>query len=282
MFTTNQEYDRQELLDFVGSKQLRSGIIWGDLQPNCVIVTSGGSYGKHSGYKDQKDNDGSWRYIGQGSTGDQNIEHKANSLLAKKERNVLLFSTKDPSSKEIKQRGNRRKRYTFVGCFDVLSYEFVNGEDQRRNDKLIQFYLVPSDNVFNHDNVEHSVMELDLSLQELRQQIKEGVTEYKTHKTTIKEYKQRSAQVKAYALKRAKGKCERCGKPAPFLTAFGEPFLEVHHIQKLADDGPDLPENVCAICPNCHREAHYGGLHQEIKTELTKLIREKEEKLTKQ
>ncbi|MFC1652495.1 HNH endonuclease [Planctomycetota bacterium] len=36
-------------------------------------------------------------------------------------------------------------------------------------------------------------------------------------------------------------------------------FLEVHHLFRLADDGPDIPDNVAAICPNCHRELHYGA-----------------------
>lgn len=28
---------------------------------------------------------------------------------------------------------------------------------------------------------------------------------------------------------------------------------------RLADDGPDLPSNVAALCPNCHRRAHYAS-----------------------
>jgi 5-methylcytosine-specific restriction protein A len=30
-------------------------------------------------------------------------------------------------------------------------------------------------------------------------------------------------------------------------------------MQRLADDGPDSPENVAAVCPNCHRRAHYSS-----------------------
>ena len=36
------------------------------------------------------------------------------------------------------------------------------------------------------------------------------------------------------------------------------PYLEVHHIIRLADDGDDSVENAIALCPNCHREAHFG------------------------
>jgi len=37
-----------------------------------------------------------------------------------------------------------------------------------------------------------------------------------------------------------------------------------------------LPENVAAICPNCHKEAHYGLEKEKIKEDLSKSISEKE------
>ena len=36
----------------------------------------------------------------------------------------------------------------------------------------------------------------------------------------------------------------------------GSPYLEPHHITRLADNGPDHPAKVIALCPNCHRKAH--------------------------
>ena len=60
------------------------------------------------------------------------------------------------------------------------------------------------------------------------------------------------------ALARSQGKCEGCNNPAPFLTSRGVPFLEVHHLYRLTDGGPDLIEYVVALCPNCHRRIHYG------------------------
>ena len=77
MFVKGQEYDRQELLDFVGSKQNQSGIIWGNKEPGCVIVTSGGKHSDSVGYGDTKKLDGSWNYIGQGSNGHQREENFA-------------------------------------------------------------------------------------------------------------------------------------------------------------------------------------------------------------
>lgn len=57
---------------------------------------------------------------------------------------------------------------------------------------------------------------------------------------------------------RAEGQCEACGKPAPFRDSAANPFLEVHHVRPLADGGPDRDDNAIAVCPNCHRELHYG------------------------
>ncbi|WP_256325004.1 HNH endonuclease signature motif containing protein [Nitrosomonas sp. Nm132] len=38
----------------------------------------------------------------------------------------------------------------------------------------------------------------------------------------------------------------------------GSPYLEVHHKIPLAFGGEDTVVNAIALCPNCHREAHYG------------------------
>ncbi len=68
----------------------------------------------------------------------------------------------------------------------------------------------------------------------------------------------RNPDVVAEVLKRAKGKCERCGARAPFLRKDGRPYLEVHHLVPLACGGDDTVKNAQAQCPNCHREAHFG------------------------
>ncbi|PYR06894.1 MAG: HNH endonuclease, partial [Acidobacteria bacterium] len=71
-------------------------------------------------------------------------------------------------------------------------------------------------------------------------------------------YRARSRAIHRYVLCRAEGTCEACGVPAPFTAALGSPYLEPHHIKRLADDGPDHPARVIALCPNCHRRAHYA------------------------
>lgn len=70
----------------------------------------------------------------------------------------------------------------------------------------------------------------------------------------------RNPDVIAEVLERAKGICEQCAKPAPFIRRTNRtPYLEVHHRKQLADGGEDTVENAIALCPNCHREMHYGA-----------------------
>lgn len=69
----------------------------------------------------------------------------------------------------------------------------------------------------------------------------------------------RNPDVVAEALSRSKGCCEHCEKEAPFLRISDSTYyLEVHHILPLSRGGKDNLENVIALCPNCHRHAHFG------------------------
>lgn len=69
----------------------------------------------------------------------------------------------------------------------------------------------------------------------------------------------RDPDVVAEVLARANGTCEGCGAIGPFIgNAKGEPYLEVHHIVPLAENGDDIVDNAVALCPNCHRHRHFG------------------------
>jgi 5-methylcytosine-specific restriction protein A len=72
--------------------------------------------------------------------------------------------------------------------------------------------------------------------------------------------------VKAEVLERANGKCEFCLQNAPFTkVADGTPFLEVHYIKWLSKEGKDTVDNAIALCPNCHKGAHFGNYKIERK-----------------
>lgn len=84
-----------------------------------------------------------------------------------------------------------------------------------------------------------------------------------TSVSSVSQY-QRDPLVRAWVLKEARGVCECCEEPAPFDGVDGLPFLEVHHVRKLAENGPDIPSNAVAVCPNCHRALHYGVHAKEL------------------
>lgn len=88
----------------------------------------------------------------------------------------------------------------------------------------------------------------------------------------------RSEAVKEYVLKRSGGSCEGCGRDAPFLTKWGRPYLEPHHVRRVADGGPDHPGWVTALCPNCHRRVHHGQDGEAYNAQLISRLREIEER----
>lgn len=109
---------------------------------------------------------------------------------------------------------------------------------------------------------DEELAEVDAALK-LNPEVRNAAAEKATGKprktVTSVVYYYRNRYVAAEALARAAGICEACKQPAPFTSASnGQPYLEIHHKQRLADDGDDTLENVQALCPNCHRKAHYG------------------------
>lgn len=69
----------------------------------------------------------------------------------------------------------------------------------------------------------------------------------------------RDPWVVAGALIRADGKCEVPGCTcALFNREDDAPYLEVHHVLPLGEEGEDSLANAAAICPHHHRELHHG------------------------
>lgn len=94
-----------------------------------------------------------------------------------------------------------------------------------------------------------------LSDQELDERIK-SKTGKATKRKVISDQYQGDSEIKEKSKRLAKGKCGLCQEDAPFSDKNNKPFLEGHHIIPLAKDGPDILENVVALCPNCHRKMH--------------------------
>jgi 5-methylcytosine-specific restriction protein A len=97
-----------------------------------------------------------------------------------------------------------------------------------------------------------------------------GIVKPEQTQTTGKSYV-RDPEVRAWVRKQAKGICEGCRQPAPFEKD-GKPFLEVHHIRHLAQEGSDRPSNAVALCPNCHRRCHHSSDRDEFTVSLYEKI----------
>jgi len=82
----------------------------------------------------------------------------------------------------------------------------------------------------------------------------------------------RDPSVRAHVVRRARGKCEYCGIQG-FSLPNGKYYVEVHHIIYLAKDGPDTLENVIALCPSHHREAHFGVKAEALEKELLEKLK---------
>lgn len=279
-FIVGQEYERPRLLDFIGSRQMQSGVLWGSKESGCLVCTSGGKGGKRAGYSDEQLADGSWWYFGQGLVGDQSPSNAANAKLSSGKLSVLFFTTREPTAREVATRGGYGKLFAFRGDFNVVGFEpFVPSDGNRKGDRLWRFRLVPVGDCSDHWRENESTnAERHVDLQEMQRTLYVDSLESGLG-ISLQEYRRRSAAVHLYATLRASGRCEGCSLAAPFSRPDGRPFLEVHHMTRLADDGPDLPANVAALCPNCHRRAHYSIDRMEFGCSLREQIARLEDRI---
>ena len=101
------------------------------------------------------------------------------------------------------------------------------------------------------------VRALHMTQSELEALLPTGVNIPRKLQTTATVF-DRNPFVIAATLRRAGGKCEGCGTKEMFISKVtGEPYLEVHHVTFLADQGSDSTANTLALCPNCHRKRHH-------------------------
>jgi len=85
---------------------------------------------------------------------------------------------------------------------------------------------------------------------------------------------QRDEEVRRFVIEQAKGACEYC-RELGFVLSDGSHYLEAHHIIALAKQGPDTVENVIALCPSDHREAHYGKKAVAMENEMIEIIKQR-------
>lgn len=81
----------------------------------------------------------------------------------------------------------------------------------------------------------------------------------------------RDPKVRADIIRVANGHCECCGEEG-FLTQSGQRYLETHHLVGVSERGPDKASNIVAVCPTCHKKAHFAADRIEIERRMFEAI----------
>lgn len=212
-------------------------------------------------YDDRWDGD-IFYYTGMGKTGDQSISYANKTLMNAKYMGYIVYLF------EV----FKQKKYTYRGEVELAGdYYFENQPDENGNmRKVVIFPLrlktpneVDAGLVDEMQKAQQKKAE-KLSTDELRKRAAAASTKSSRRMVRSTTYA-RDEYVAEYTKRRANGRCELCGQPAPFTGKDGKPYLESHHIVWLSKGGADSIENTVALCPNCHRKMHVVGDQSDIK-----------------
>ncbi|MDW4548834.1 HNH endonuclease [Defluviimonas sp. D31] len=244
-FEKGRTYNRRADIHARFKGQQQGGIIT-PAEHNLVIIVTG-EKGEAHGYSDRRRSDGVFEYFGEGQRGDMQMRagNKAIREHAENGKDLLLFA-------------QTKEGYRFDGQFVYEGHHIERAPDTEGNMRdAIVFELRPLESVIETVEAE-AIPTIEGSLAALRERALAASRAEPARGERAANVFERSRVIRSYVFARAKGKCEDCGHGAPFVTAKGEPFLEAHHIRRLTDGGPDDPRFMIALCPNCHRRAHFG------------------------
>jgi 5-methylcytosine-specific restriction protein A len=263
VFEADRVYDRRTEIHALYGGQQQGGIST-PAQVPCVFLFTSPS-GEQHGYDDGWDEDGVFRYTGEGRVGDM-VFRPGNAAVrdhAENGKDLHLF-----------QALGKGEGYRYLGRFACAGWKYRRGPDTSGTDRqIIVFQLVRADaepppgggETFEHSAPGHSADLVELRRRALAAVSPEGG---RTPREARRLYYERSARIREYVLERSRGVCEACLRPAPFLRVDGTAYLEPHHTRRVSDGGPDHPRWVGAVCPNCHREVHHGRDGPELNRRL--------------
>ena len=252
--STGSKYNRWELHDVFGGQRY-SGISTPSDHPLVFIFT--GESGEEYGYEDEFLDDDTFLYTGEGTSGDMEMTGGNRAIRNNRENGTDLHLFEDTAYPWI---------VTYLGAFEYVQHHWETLEDETdQQRRAIRFRLAPAGGT---DVEIEKGSPGSLTMEELYEKGKQGSESSATKLGSGGRSYRRSAVVREFALRAANGVCQGCGEDAPFVDTSGEPFLEVHHLHRRGDGGPDDPENVIAVCPNCHRRVHHGRDGDELNREL--------------
>lgn len=222
-------------------------------QTGTLVIISDDTKGL---YKDIWKN-GVLHYTGMGKVGDQVLEGNQNGTLFYSDTNGVEVHLFEVLTKAV---------YTYRGVVKLVDkpYKSRQLDDNGNMRDVWMFPVAPVAEI--GQNLSHELTE-----QEISKLSDKELARYTVVKNVKKEPKMtetvvyyRDPYLKQMVKRIADGKCQYCGEDAPFIDKQGEPYLEEHHVKRLADGGRDAIDNVVAICPNCHRKMHV--LNDEVDT----------------
>ncbi|MDU1339825.1 MAG: HNH endonuclease [Clostridium butyricum] len=216
---------------------------------NTLVIFSDHSHGLY----DDIWKDNILYYTGMGTENHQKLEGTQNLTLFESRTSgiqVHLFETFIP--------GQHRYR----GQVELVNAPYMD-EQYDINKKLRKVWIFPvrlkvdnlvPETLVSISNDKNELQAQKMSLEELknRAQNSKGAS---TRTTTSKTYT-RDQYVSEYVKRRAKGFCDLCNKPAPFIDKKSRPYLETHHVTALSEGGEDNINSCLALCPTCHRKVH--------------------------
>jgi 5-methylcytosine-specific restriction protein A len=254
-FTVGETYTSFDIAIFAKTYNVLPGIYLIGKEPKFDAIFSKVTLGSDKGYPNEWIKEGlelkHYLEAQNGNISDQNIKFKRNKAILNSAKNstpVYVF---------IK---NGKECY-LEGLFKYKSLE--KDESGARWFRLVKTDLKDKRTEITLDayikELEQQVEASKNSSKEDRQaRLKNASKKPQKQKITVSGYK-RNPDVIAEVLDRANGVCEGCKELAPFTRSKdNSPYLEVHHIIHLANDGEDTVENAIALCPNCHRNRHFG------------------------
>ncbi len=252
-FVVGQVYNRRQEIHARFGGQQRGGISTPTAAALIFVFT--GDAGAAYGYEDTFKPDGTFWYTGEGQVGDMQMV-RGNAAIAKHHQDAKKILLYESTRKDVVR---------FLGEVECLGHHTEQRPDRNgdlRNAIIFHLGLLPQVSLVSADQPKKTYaasghLPSKLTLAELRAIALESVDPAATLEQKRANLLRRAEAIKRYALLRSNGTCEACKESAPFKSKFG-PFLEVHHVFRLADGGPDHPANIVALCPNCHRRAHYS------------------------
>lgn len=269
MFVVGKTYKRRDLHKLCGGQ--RQGGISTPSRHSFIMLFSG-EQGHQYGYRDRWTEEGLFLYTGEGQRGDMTFVRGNRAIRdhAADGKDLHLFKYDRPGYVQ------------YVGQMVCAGFRERRGPDIEGTDRrIIVFELAPI-SLFDTGGLSYEGEDEETwreSIDTLRERAiaSSAIPRGPTEGTRLVQH--RSNAVRVYVLRRANGVCEACGQDAPFVTNSGQPYLEPHHIRRLSDGGPDDPRWVIALCPNCHRRAHYGSDKNEFNQQLASIVASKEKQI---